>query len=212
MVLSSVIMLVAIVAFYAFQIGTVLYYIKSYIQNNGIVNEEDVRKGVNSQFMSIIGLTFLSGIIAGVGTMFCILPGIYLYVPMSITFAIMVFANRDISDSISSSFKLIKDEWWNSFLSLLVILLVVFAISAVFQVPLIIYSALKGMSMSSEISFVNTEGTDWLFIILNILATIVKQLLYSVTLIGVAFIYFNLNERKNFTGTLEQIDSLGKTE
>ena len=47
-------------------------------------------------------------------------------------------------------------------------------------------------------------------IILSVIASAFQYITYIFMPIGAAFIYFNLNEQKNQTGTLEQIDRLGE--
>ena len=53
---------------------------------------------------------------------------------------------------------------------------------------------------------------DPIYLILNLVAYFGKFLFYSVTLVSSAFIYFDLNEQKNFTGTFEKIESLGSND
>ena len=115
-------------------------------------------------------------------------------------------------DSISDSFGLIKDEWWVTFATLIVINIIVYIISLVFQLPVIIYSIVKGFTQSEQIAAGDMSGMfDWVFIALNVISTGITYLFNVIVVIATAFIYFNLNERKNQTGTLEQIDSIGDT-
>ena len=169
-----------------------------------------------TDFADITGGIFRSGnVIMGVlfliaGFVACILPGIYLSVPLSLVFAIMIFRGRGISDSISESFVLIKGEWWVTFATIIVVSLVVYLIGMVFQVPVIIYTIIKGLTSSSEISNGDFSSMfDWVYITLNVIASAVSYILYAVVAIASAFIYYNLNETKNQTGTLERIDSIG---
>jgi len=208
-----ILMFLAGIAFYGMLFGSVLHYIKAYINTSGSINNQHVIEGVKKDFGNIIGLGFLSGIMVFFGLMLCFLPGVYLYVPMSLVFSILIFRDTTISEAISDSFKLIKNEWWITFATLLVLGIIISVVSAVFSVPAIIYTISKSVVMATESTLSDpSEIMDWGFIALNTIASAAKYILYVITAIASAFIYFNLNERKHATGALEQIDSLGNTD
>ncbi|WP_074407836.1 MULTISPECIES: hypothetical protein [Aquimarina] len=206
-------MLATLLVFYALLFGTVLHYIKNYIENKGNVDLEIVLHGVKKDFGNIIGLGILSGLITFFGFMLCAIPGIYLYVPMSLVFSILVFRGTSISDAINDSFLLIKNEWWITFATLFVIAILIGVIGFVFSIPALIYTFTKTFTAASEGSLADPSTmVDWVFIALNTLSSAAQYILYIITAISTAFIYYNLNERKHATGALEQIDSLGKSE
>lgn len=210
-VISILLMLVAMLLFYAALYGTILHYIKNYISNSGQVNEADVKTGVQKDFFNLILLSIISAILIIAGMMLFILPGIYLMVPLALAGTILVFKNYSVTEAISYSFTLIKDNWWITFVSLLVIWILVYFIGLVFQIPLIIYTVIKTLTMVQEGSMADPASySDWIFITLNVLSTVIQYLLSTISIIGLAFIYFNLNEHKNLTGTYETIDKLGE--
>ena len=97
---------------------------------------------------------------------------------------------------------------------MLVIAILVSVLGLVFSVPTIIYQFIK-----MGVSFTNEDPTailnifrDPIYLILNLVSYLGKFLFYSITLVSSAFIYFDLNEQKNFTGTFEKIDNLGNNE
>ena len=204
------IMIFSGVAFYALMYGTVLHYIKSYIHNDGIVNKDKITTGVKNSFWSLMGLSLLVGLITGIGAIFCLIPGIYFGTVLVTTYAIHVFENRSATDSISYSFQLIKGEWWITFATLIVIFILYYIITLIFSIPIIIYSLINMFTISQEITANPADMFDWVYITLNVIGMIGQYLLYALIVISTAFIYFNLNERKNFTGTIETIESLGK--
>ncbi len=201
---------VSILVYYSLLNGVILHCIKSYIKNNGIISKKEVTAGVKDDFWKLIGTSFLVGIITVFGMMFCVIPGIYLGVVLSTAFAVVVFERREVTDAISYCFKLIKNEWWITFANLLVVFLLYYFINLIFQVPQIIYLFIKGFSMVQEISADPSMMFDWVYILITSIALIFQYLLYSIIVLCAAFIYFNLNEKKNFTGTLETIESLGE--
>ncbi|GGD98496.1 hypothetical protein [Planktosalinus lacus] len=210
-ILSVFLLLISAMAFYALIYGTVLGYIKSYIQTDGSVNPDDVSSYAKSHFFLMIGLNLLIGIITAAGIIFCVIPGIYLGVCLAMAYPIFVFERNDIGLAISNSFKLIKDEWWITFATFIVIYLLYYLITFIFQVPQLIYYFSKGFLMSEEISADPFAMIDWFSITLDVIAMLAQYLLFTIVIIAIAFIYFNLNEKKNFTGTLESINQLGES-
>lgn len=210
LIISLLLMLAALLAFYGLLFGSVLHYIKAYVDNKGTIDHSVVVQGVRKDFGSILGLGILSGIIIFFGFILCVLPGVYLYVPMSLVFSILVFRNVSVSDSISESFQLVKNEWWITFATLFVLGIIIWVISMVFSIPALIYTFTKTFTAASEGTYADpTAMIDWVFIALNTISSAAQYALYVITAIASAFIYFNLNERKYATGALEQIDSLG---
>ncbi|MCP9200044.1 hypothetical protein MKO06_09005 [Gramella sp. GC03-9] len=191
--------------------GTVYHIIKSYNRHKGEIVETEVVEGMKTDFGKLLLLTFLSWIIMIAGFMFFLIPGIYLAVPMSMVNAILVFERKGIGESISHSFQLIKQNWWMTFASILCVALIVYLIGLVFQLPAIIYMIFKTIISATEHSASdgsNMFGTG--FVVLNVITSIIQYIIYSITPVGFALIYFDLNEKQNFTGTYEAIENLGK--
>lgn len=212
LVLSLIVLLFSSIMVYAVSYGGVLYYIKEYIDNTGTVEFEKVKKQVYANFWSIIGLGLLVGISLLIGYMLCLIPGIYLTVPLALAFAIFVFQEKGASDAYSESFNLVKNEWWITFVTLLIIYIIIAVASAAFSLPAVIYSWISMGIFSGEFDAESINAfTDPIYLLLNLIQQVVQFLMRVVFLIASAFIYFNLNEKKNFTGTFERIDNLGKT-
>jgi len=212
MVLAVVALLLSSIAAYVLAQGTVLHYIKSYIDNRGTTNYDEIRSGVYGSFWSLIGLGIIVGLSVFIGAMFCLIPGIYLAVPLSVSFAILVFLKKDTMESYQYSFTLIKENWWITFATLFVIYIIVAIASYAFSLPTIIYSWIKMGVFSGEMDAENFNVfNDPIYLLLNILSTLVQFLMNIIFLVATSLIFFNLNEKKNFTGTFERIESLGKS-
>ncbi len=204
--------LLSIIAVYTMSQSTVLHYIKSYANGKGTTDFETIQKEVYASFWNFIGLGIIVALSFMVGLMFCIIPGIYLYVPLSLSFCIMVYNHLGTSDAYNYSFTLVKDEWWMTFATMFVIGLIVGIAGYVFAVPTAIYQWIKMGIFSGE---VDAEGVldifkDPVYILLNVISTLAQFLLNLISIIAGTFIYFNLNEKKNFTGTYERIENIGK--
>lgn len=229
------------VLYYSFFYSTVNYCIKSYIDHEGKIDQEEVKQNVRKNWGKYLGLAFLIilifmaaafigimpatilGVFIGATlnsisltfiTMFLgYLPLIYLYVPMTLVFAVAIFNNYSSGSSISYSFKLVRHHWWKSFLTLLVMGIIFFVAGLIFQFPVLIYSLIKGMTMGKEMTLTSITDFDaffdWGYILLTLFSYIGRFLLYALMVICGTFIFFNLNEKKNQTGAFETIESLG---
>ncbi|MCK0161994.1 hypothetical protein [Allomuricauda sp. F6463D] len=212
MVLAVVALMISSIAAYVLAQGTVLNYIKSYINNKGTTDYDEIHKGVYGSFWSLIGLGILVGLSVMMGIFFCVIPGVYLAVPLSISFAILVFLKKDVLESYQYSFNLIKENWWITFVTLFVIYIIVAVASYAFSLPGVIYMWIKMGIFSGEMDAENFNiFNDPIYLILNILGTLVQFLMNIIFLVATSLIFFNLNEKKNFTGIFERIDNLGKS-
>lgn len=209
----GLIYLLSLVAVYTMSQSTVLHYIKSYDEGKGQINYETIRSNVYDSFWSFIGLGILAGLSVGIGLMFCFVPGIYLWVPLSLSFSILVFTKKDATDAYGYTFKLIKDEWWITFATLFVVMIIVTVATYAFSMPGVIYSYAKMGVLSGGIDAENVGNIfkDPFYIFFNLVTSLAQFLLNLISVIAGAFIYFNLNEKKNFTGTFERIQNLGQT-
>ncbi|SDM81759.1 hypothetical protein [Kriegella aquimaris] len=203
----------SLVTVYVMSQSTVLHYIKSYANGKGEIDIETIKSGVYETFWRFIGLGFLVALSVGFGLMICLIPGIYLWVPLSLSFSIMVYNGMGASESFSYSFTLVRDYWWITFATLLVIVIIVAIASYAFAVPSMIYNWMKMGIFSGEMDAESMMDVfqDPIYILLNMIGTLAQFLLNIISIVAGVFIYFNLNEKKNFTGTYERIQNLGET-
>jgi len=197
----------------AYSIITVsgLSYIRSYIENNGVVNFEDVSASTKEKFWSYVGLLFLSGLIVGFGMLLCLIPGIYLWVPLALSTCLLIFEKRSVGDSISYSFDFIKGHWWDTFGVLIVIQFIIGIVGGLMDVPAAIYQIVKmGVDIGNEDPTAMFEiFSDPIYLILVAFSYFFKFLLYIVSVVSTVFIYYDINEQKNASGSMDMIDSLG---
>ena len=213
MLLVGFIFFFSIIAAYVMAQATVLFYIESYANNKGVINFDEIRKNVYANFWNFIGLGLLVGISLVVGFIFCFIPGIYLYPILALSFSVMVFNKKAVSEAYGYSFTLIKDNWWITFATFLIIGIIVGVASYAFSIPTYIYMFVKMGTLAGETDPVAASSGlfDPIYILLNVFSVAMQFLLNIITLVAGVFIYFNLNEKKNFTGTYERIENLGKS-
>jgi hypothetical protein len=209
----AILYLVSLVAVYVMSQSTVLHYIKSYANGKGETNFEEIKSDVYKRFGSFLGLGFLVGLSIMVGIMVCCIPGVYLWAPLALSFSVLVFDQMDVTDSYGHSFKLVKDEWWMTFITLFVVAIIVGVASYAFSIPTAIYQYAKMGILSGEMDAESMGDLfkDPIYLFLNMISALAQFLLNLISVIAAALIYFNLNEKKNFTGTYERIQGLGET-
>ncbi len=193
----------------------ILHAIKSYISNNGKILDSDISTGIKTDFWRLLGYTLLFYIVFFVGLMLCFLPGVYIGVVLVPGLALIVFRDMSVGDAFSKCFTLIKDNWWITFATLLVFIILLTVLNYIFQLPAIIYSVVKGFMAVESINTVESNNAlfnvyqDWIYLLFSAIAVIGQYFMNIFTVILTALIYFNLTEKQEFTGTYEQIDNIG---
>lgn len=195
---------------YALVTVTSLAYIKSYVQNRGIVNFADLQNDTKTKFGPYVGLFFLVGIMVFVGMLFCFVPGIYLMVPLTLSLPILIFQNTGVFDAINDSFKLIKDHWWETFGILIVIYIITGLLNFIAELPVSIYQGfdLADALREQDVTEVLEVFKDPVYLLLVAIAYLIKFILYIITTIVTVFIYFDIREQKNPTSD-DVIDEIG---
>ncbi len=79
------------------------------------------------KFGNLLGAGLLSGLLIVVGTLFCLLPGIYLAVAYSWVLMIVYFQDGAIWETMEASRKIITKQWFEFFIFMLLGNLIVFA-------------------------------------------------------------------------------------
>ncbi|MFC5046237.1 hypothetical protein ACFSTE_04295 [Aquimarina hainanensis] len=205
---SAAFLFITLSVFYSCLFGSIMFFIKEYIKNKGTVDIDNTTIQIKDALPKLIGVGLISMLIISVGFFMCILPGIYFYVPLNLVFSIMVFEEKGSSESISDSFSLIKGEWWMSFATLFIISIIISFIGFIFSLPGVIYTLMQTFTASEQGSIADfSVNQDWVFIALNTLSSL-QYVLYGIMAISVAFIYYNIKEKKFSTGAFEEIDSL----
>lgn len=211
MLLSVLVMMVAYLAAFIFINLAGMNYIKSYVDNKGIINKNDISKNTKEKFWSFTGFGILSALIFFASAMLCFLPVFYTWTVLSLGASILVFENETAGVTIGKCFSFIKGHFWETFGVLIVVGILVSILGYIFSIPGVIYQFIQ-----TGIGIQNTDPTqifslfkDPIYLILNLIALIGQLAFYAITLVANVLIYFDINEQKNATGTIEKIESLG---
>lgn len=196
----------------AVMMAAVVYqYIRIYLENGGNeVSSQNIWEAMKPVITPYLGYLLASTLIMMVGFVFCIIPGIYLAIPLSMIIAVKTFENRTLGEAISRCFYLAKNYWWQTFLVLFVVNLITGIAGAAASLPFTIISTVVSIT-----SIESGEGAGLmaraLLIASSVISYGVSSLLGVLTMIATALQYFNLVERKEGVGAMQRLDQLGKT-
>ncbi|PQJ73214.1 hypothetical protein [Polaribacter butkevichii] len=189
---------------YALVTVNALSYIKSYIDNKGVVNLEQVNILAKDKFGAYVGLFFLNGIILFVGALFCFFPAIYLGVVLSVSICFLIFQNKSVTESITDSFNFIKGHWWETFGVLIVVQLIIGLIGFLADLPATFYQLINtgfGLKNEDAVEVLNIFK-DPIYIALMVFSYFIKFILYTVTTVATVFIYYDIKEQGNPSTTI----------
>ena|SRR2546428_8181645 len=181
-------------------------YLAEYLEaSNKEITPTLVWKRVKQNLLYSILATIGLFIITCIGLLLLAIPGIYIAVAFQLALIIIVMEKVSFFDLISRCFFLIRGKWWSTFGLLLVVGIIQIVLGLVFAIP----TYLMTLAGVLHIDFANNN----IFIIFGTLfSTIGGTFLYSITALAIAFQYFNLVEKKEGTGLLEEVELLGQTQ
>lgn len=197
-------------SFYIISYISILAFMKQ-IADKTPFSLEGIGESIKKDFLLVFGLLFIGVLITIIGFIFFIVPGIYLLVPASLLVPIAVIGRKDFSASFNEAFRLIKENWWITFATILIFSLILSFASIIFQLPLIIYYLVKMIAGGSfdNLDTVFGESTNWVLILLTIIGQLGGFIFNLITVVMTGLIYYNLNEYHNNSGNIEDIDSIG---
>jgi hypothetical protein len=184
---------------------TTLCYISVYLQNKGAKPSlVQVWGFFRYYFWRVFWASILLALLTGIGTLFCLLPGIYLGIVFSLTVPIIVMENAAFGYAFNKSFTLIRNNWWFVFGVLIVMILILSIANSIAGIPLRL-SPVIGKLVS------NRMITTPIIIFCSILRSLLL-VTYSLPVIAVALCYFDLSEQREGTGLLSRIEEFGNAE
>ncbi len=210
--ISLIVIIVLAVLIFAFLLPAIAYTYVAHYVNDGFGNFDfrDIRRTIRNHVWRILGVGLISTIFIVIGFFLCILPGIYLLVPLSMSLIILLHEENSVIDTIERCFQLVRDNWWQSFGILFVLWLISYMIQTVFIIPqfaLILGAALMGEStdMSRELGITVFGG----LFLLTLLIQYVGVFFTSVYMyVGISFQYFNLMEDQSRSSLIDRIDQI----
>lgn len=165
---------------------------------------DDVWQNVKRNFWMILFTGIGYSILSFIGFVFLIVPGIYLSIALSIIFIVRLEERLNFFEAVSRCVKIVSGNWWFTFGIIIVVGMIQGFLGFILYVPnyiVTIFLAFAGVdSNTGDLGRV-------LYIISSIIATF-GVLLYSISTIAIAFQYYNLVERKEAPGLVQQIEEI----
>jgi hypothetical protein len=191
----------------AYLIITTVTYSHLMLYNNSELESFDIEQ-VWQKVKSIFWMIIFTGLgyvfIVGFGFILLIIPGIYLSIALSLIFIIRLEEDISFFDAVSRSIKIISGNWWFTFGLILVVGIIQGFLSFILYVPnyiVMIFMTFAGIDSTTG------ETGRILFILSSIVASL-GVLTYSISTIAIAFQYYNLVERKEAPGLIQQIENI----
>ncbi|KXX68730.1 hypothetical protein [Flammeovirga sp. SJP92] len=186
-------------------VGTSL--VKVYLDQTVEFTPANVRAKVFSVFGKLVLASIVVGFIVIVATFFFVIPGIYLGVGLSLVAPILVMEEISLSDAMSRSRELIKDNWWSSLGFLIVLGLVAGMLSY-------LLAFVGGIITGGDFLSVVSSGGDIsdtyvnLMLIITAVTSLINPVFTVITQIGSVVLYFSLREKKDATSLWEEAESM----
>jgi hypothetical protein len=177
--------IVTLVAYLFSQGGTILAVSDLYLGRSTTIQAS--LEHVLGRFGALFGVLLLNGLVIAVGTILCIIPGIYLACRLLVCVPVAMIEKRGASESLRRSMALTKGSAGRSFLIVLLAVVLTLGVGLVFGAPLGVLLALNP----------NDPGMIRVFTALTQVMSSVSTILISpILLIATSVYYYDLRVRK----------------
>jgi hypothetical protein len=184
---------------------TIICYVTLYKQKGNIApTTEEIWAYFKYYFLRTALGVFITAIIVMVGFMLCILPGIWLFPIMGLIFPIMIIENTSFGYAFSRSFNLIKDNWWVTAGTILVVWIIAYVMIFVIMIPASAINITETLLRPKVMHAIST----WQ-IIVSVIVQQLAQIILIIPTVALTICYFNLAESKDGTSLLDRINKFG---
>jgi hypothetical protein len=208
--LKFAILVIAAILSSTVMICVVYSYIKLYVERGkDNFSQEAVWFQVVQKFVPVLLALVAMYFLIFLGMIFCIIPGIYLYVVFALVLSSIILSDKPINASFERSMYLVKENWWFTFGVGLVISIIVGIASYIFTLP----SSIMSMFLSvNTISGETSEVSNIIFMILATIGSFAASILAGMPHITLALLYFGMIEKKESPGLLNKIEQINRNE
>lgn len=183
---------------------TVISFIALYIQKGNIApTVEEVWVYFKYYFFKLLGSSLIIVLFMILCFICCIIPGIYVFPAISLFYPVLIIENGTFGYSFTRSFKLLKEEWWITAAVLLIIWIITYVFMTIVSAPAIILNMINTFTGAGG-SFSN------IYAIVVSVSQYLALIFMIIPVVCTTMCYFNLIERKENTGLMSRMDSLGK--
>ncbi|MFO7657863.1 MAG: hypothetical protein R6W78_12420 [Bacteroidales bacterium] len=176
----------------------------------------DVWNEMKRFILPVLGTNIVVGLLVAVGTIACLIPGIYLGISLSIILIALIYEDKGFSKAFSRSFELTKQNWWMTLLIIIIAYLLTYILSIVIQIPAMLigigsfWTTIQEM-ISNPGNAVDPSGFfNTTYIVVTSISSVITYILYVIPNLILAFWYFSLVETKEKPSLMEKIEKIGE--
>jgi hypothetical protein len=169
-------------------------YIHAYLdRGKGNFTSSEITSAFFTNAYISLGTSLVVGFISIIGFILCIVPGILFLNSLSLAVFIAIYERKGIGYSLARSWNLVKLQWWGTLLLNLIGILISQGVAMVLSAP-------ASLGHESKVIFEQGESlrqaaSDWRVWVF-LFSSVVGSLLSMISLVFLAFQYFNLKERE----------------
>jgi hypothetical protein len=178
-------------------------YIKFYLENNGAKPSiEDIWVLFKRYIFKVLIFSIPILLLIAIGTVFCVLPGIYLLVVFVPFHFILVIEDETMGGAFNRCFELIKENFWISFATYLVAYMI-------YSFSGMIIGVVVGVVVG-VITYLSTDSIGTTAGLVSSFLNIFTLVFYIIFLVSACLHYFNLVEIRDGAGILQRIQTIGE--
>jgi hypothetical protein len=187
--------------------GIIGAYLALYSEKgHGAFSAGDVWNKFISKLGTFILFTVVATLIILFGSVLCLIPGIYLMVPLSLGINVIYMEGTDFGATFDRCFKIVKDNWWITFALILVVGLIVMILGGLFSLPAMMIVLVEGVTAATGDG--TAEVNSMAVIVTTVIGTIGQYLLYIISYVSIGVQYFNLKEKKDQTSLFKKVSGI----
>jgi|GEM_PF-1245609 len=192
-------------------IAIVHEYLRAYDKGEHVgITTGDLWKRAWPQLGSYFGLTFLSGLLAIVGLILCVLPFFYVWTVLSLVAICHAIERSGGAGSLARSNSLVKGDFWPTLGLVIIIGIINAVINYVFQIPVFIVTFTTTMNSTMSVLETGQPGAlpTWFTMFMSIATAVqwcVMMLTYPIVAVCMGLKYFSRIEEKEAPGLREKI-------
>ena len=180
-------------------------YIKFYVENDGAQPTlEQVWALFKKYFFKMFLYSIPLYLLVVIGFVFCIAPGVWLAVTLAPFTLVVMIEDQNFSGAFYRCIDIVKDNFWISFGIYLVA-------GIIYKFSSGIVSVVVGL-IAGVLTYFSTRSVGTTAGIVTSFLNIFSFVFYIIFFVSLALHYFNLVERRDGTGILNRIDTIGSTD
>lgn len=193
-------------------LSTVYGYVKLYVQDSSEgFTMNDVWKQATKYFLNFMVAIFLIGLVVGIGFAFCLIPGIYLGVALSIVLCIMIFEEKSFSSAFGRSIKLINKNWWQTFAVIIIATIILYILMLFLSLPSMLFG-LKSFFTNIKSGQPIANDLSVSYYIVSTITQLFTQVLVVIPIVISAFIYYSIVEKVEKPSLMTKIAQINDNE